>query len=123
LEVNVKLSRTVLEMSLSRGETRVVYLPPRALVLGIKGHATVVERVDGLGDASFSLCVPVRQGETHLITYGGPVLLRATQCSNLHVIPPRSYGAVWHQRWSGFIKALQRAAGALGRHRHRHVGA
>jgi hypothetical protein len=117
-EVIVKLSRTVLEMSLSRGETRVVYLPPRALVLGIKGHATVVERVNGLGDAGFSLCIPVRQGETHLIAYGGQVMLRAAQCSCLRVIPPQPYGAVWFRRWHRFAKALQRAASVLGRHRH-----
>jgi hypothetical protein len=103
-------------MSLSRGETRVVYLPPRAVVLGVRGHTTIVERVDGLGDASFSLCIPLRQGETHVIAYGGQVLVRATQCSDLRVIPPRPYLQVWRKRWKGLMKALQRTASALARH-------
>jgi hypothetical protein len=115
LEEIVKMDRTALEMALSRGETRVVYLPTGTLVLGLKGHATVVERVDGLGDASFSVCIPVRQGEIHVLAYGGQVLLRAAQCSNLRVILPQSRMEAWHACWHRVARAVHRAVGALGR--------
>jgi hypothetical protein len=112
----VKLAKTTFEMSLSRGETRVVYLQPGALVLGIRGRAMVVERVDGLGDASFSVCIPLRQGEMHVVGYGGQVLMRATQCSSLRVIPPQPYVEVWRKRWGWLMKAVQRTGSALARY-------
>jgi hypothetical protein len=118
LEVIVKIDRSGWDISLSCGETRVVYMPPRALILGVKGHATVVERVAGLGDASFSLCVPVRGGETYVLAYGGQVMVRATQCSSLRVLPPQPYFAVWRAGWARMLKALQHTAAALNRRLH-----
>ncbi|OZI59869.1 hypothetical protein CAL28_10280 [Bordetella genomosp. 11] len=118
LEVIVKMDRSAWDISLSCGETRVVYMPPRALILGIKGRATVVERVDGLGDASFSLCIPLRGGETHVLAYGGQVLVRATQSSSLRVLPPQPYFAAWWTRCARLAKALQHSAAALNRRLH-----
>jgi hypothetical protein len=102
-------------MALARGEIRVVYLPPKAVIVGVKGHATVVERVDGLREASFSLCIPVRQGETHVIAYGGQVLLRAAQCSSLRVILPEAQTRVWRRRLGRLLHVLQRSIHALSR--------
>jgi hypothetical protein len=102
-------------MSLSSGEIRVVYLPPRAVIVGVKGHAAVVERVDGLGEASFSLCTPVRQGETYAVAYGGQVLLRAAQCTQLRIVLPQSQGQLWRKRLGRVCKAVQRSIHALSR--------
>jgi hypothetical protein len=114
----VKLDRSALNISLSRGETRVVYMPPRALILGVKGHVTIVERVGGLGDASFSLCIPVRCGETHVLAYGGQVLVRATQSSSLRVMSPQPYFELWRARCGRMAKTLLHAVAALNRRLH-----
>lgn len=93
-------------------------MPPRALVLGVKGQTTLVERVDGLGDASFSVCVPLRQGEKHVLAYGGQVLVRAMDCASVRVLPPQPYFAVWRARCARIGKALHHTASALGRRLH-----
>ncbi|OZI23552.1 hypothetical protein CAL26_08910 [Bordetella genomosp. 9] len=112
------MARSDWDIALSSGETRVVYLPRRALILGVKGHVTVVERVNGIGDAGFSLCIPVRGGESHTLTYGGQVLVRATQVSNLHIVPPQPYFAAWGARCARMFKGLQQTASAVSRHLH-----
>ncbi|CAM3706317.1 Polyketide cyclase [Bordetella sputigena] len=114
----MKRDRSAWDISLSCGETRVVYMPPRALILGVKGHVTVVERVDGLGDAGFSLCIPVRSGETHVLAYGGQVLVRATQISHLRIVPPQPYFANWRAWCARMLKSLQHTASAVSRHIH-----
>lgn len=118
LEVIVKMDRSGWDISLSCGETRVVYMPPRALILGVKGHATVVERVQGLGDASFSLCIPVRGGETYVLAYGGHVMVRAAKSSSLRVLPPQPYFAGLGARCTRLARALQHTAAALNRRWH-----
>ncbi|ANN66402.1 hypothetical protein [Bordetella bronchialis] len=112
------MDRSAWDLSLSCGETRVVYMPPRALILGVKGNVTVVEQVQGLGEASFSLCIPVRCGETHVLAYGGQVLIRATQCANVRVLPPQPYFAAWRARCGRMAKALQHAVADLSRRLH-----
>ncbi|AOB30769.1 hypothetical protein AKI39_08785 [Bordetella sp. H567] len=118
LEVIVKMDRSAWDISLSCGETRVVYIPPRALILGVKGHATVVERVDGLGDASFSLCIPLRGGETYVLAYGGHVMVRAAKSCSLRVLPPQPLFAAWRARCVRMARALQHTAAALNRRLH-----
>ncbi|ARP81035.1 hypothetical protein CAL12_09385 [Bordetella genomosp. 8] len=72
----------------------------------------------GIGDGGFSLCIPVRAGESHELTYGGQVLVRATQVSNLHIVPPQPYFAVWRARCARMFKGLQQTASAVSRHLH-----
>ncbi|ARP87166.1 hypothetical protein [Bordetella genomosp. 9] len=111
----MKTDKARQDLALCQGEMRVVYLPRRTVILGLKGSVTVIERVDGLGDAGFSLCVPVRGGESHELAYGGQVTLRASRGASVRVIPPTPVLAAWRRRCRAGMRSLQRAVAALGR--------
>ena len=107
----MKVDPCKLEISLSKGEIRGIYLPPHSIVFGVKGYITLVEQVTGLGEAGFNLYIPIGHGDMYLITYGGYVLLEAKQYSKICAISPEWPVHRWARWMVKWCKSLQ-----LGEH-------
>jgi hypothetical protein len=110
----------VRDISLSGGETRLVHLPAKSLVVGLRGSTVFAEEWVPLGDAGFRIRVPVNPGASHILAYGGRVLFCSEKPSQLRLVFPLSMArrcAVWTASaagaaWRGLIALSRRRARA-----------
>jgi hypothetical protein len=113
----------VRDLSLAGGEQRLLYVQARSVLVGVKGGMTMVEELVSLGDASFKIRVPVRQGESRVLNYGGHVLLHACHPSRVRLLSPPSFIATCAQRLAQTSTAVLRVFNACCRRLRRRATA
>jgi hypothetical protein len=98
----------VRDLSLAGGEQRLLYVQARSILVGVKGGVTMVEELICLGDASFKIRAPVRQGESRVLSYGGHVVLHAGQPSCVRLVsPPSLVSACTHRLAEAGVTVLR----------------
>ncbi|OZI30168.1 hypothetical protein CAL29_19095 [Bordetella genomosp. 10] len=74
------------DISLAGGETRMLFVRPDSKVIGMRGSRVMVQEWVPLGDAAFSIRMPVAPGQMHSMAYGGRVLFCADGPAQVRVI-------------------------------------
>ena len=74
------------DISLAGGETRMLFVRANSTIVGVHGSRVVVQEWVPLGDASFSIRMPVAPGQTYSMAYGGRVLLCADGPARVRVL-------------------------------------
>jgi hypothetical protein len=111
------------EMSLAAGERRLVHAPAKSILVSLRGAEVMVEQQVCLGDASFTIRTPLRQGETCSVAYGGHFVLHASRPACVRVVPASPFMAAAAQHAAAVAGALARALSACGRRLRRRAEA
>lgn len=103
------------DINLAGGETRMLFVRANSTIVGVHGSRVVVQEWVPLGDASFSIRMPVAPGQTYSMAYGGRLLLCADGPARIRVLEQ----SPWLVRAAASLLAHSRAAIAWVR---RHSG-